>query len=93
MFDPRMQPWELISKNGFGLDCVILAPAYRLNIFGFLAADAGDKLLGNWGFWDQRLAIEWISEHVKYFGGNPNNVTLGGVSAGRSSFETRFLTN
>ena len=82
MFDHRMHPHELISHSGYGLDCVVLAPGYRLNIFGFLAADVDDSLTGNWGFWDQRCAIEWIAEHVAYFGGNPNNVTLGGVSAG-----------
>ena len=82
MFDDRMHPWELISKNGFGLECVVVAVGYRLNIFGFLGAEADGELPGNWGLWDQRCAIEWVSEYVKYFGGNPSNVTLGGVSAG-----------
>jgi len=82
MFDSRMHPWELISKNGYGLECVVVAVGYRLNIFGFLGADVDGLLSGNWGFWDQRCAIEWISENVKYFGGDNTNVTLGGVSAG-----------
>ena len=88
MFDSRMHPWELISKDGYGLECVVVAPGYRLNIFGFLGADADGLLPGNWGFWDQRCAIEWISENVKYFGGDNTNVTLGGVSAG-NHLETR----
>lgn len=82
MFDSRMQPWQLISKNGYGLDVAVVAPGYRLNIFGFLGADANGELPGNWGFWDQRCAIEWISENIKYFGGDNKNVTLAGVSAG-----------
>ena len=82
MYDERMHPWQLISKNGFGLECVVAAIGYRLNVFGFLGAEADGELPGNWGFWDQRCAIEWVSEHVQYFGGNPSNVTLGGVSAG-----------
>jgi carboxylesterase type B len=82
MVDERMQPWELISTNGYGLECVIVAPGYRLNVFGFLGANVDGELPGNWGFWDQRCAIEWAAEHVKYFGGNNGNVTLGGVSAG-----------
>jgi carboxylesterase type B len=81
MIDPRKHPHELISKNGYGLNVIVIAPAYRVNIFGFLGA--GDEgLSGNWGFWDQRCAMEWVAENVKYFGGDPENVTLGGVSAG-----------
>jgi carboxylesterase type B len=58
MFDERMHPYELISKDGYGLDVVVVAPGYRLNIFRFLGAEADDSLSGNWGFWDQRFAIE-----------------------------------
>jgi carboxylesterase type B len=82
MVDSRMQPYELISKDGFGLNIIVVAPGYRLNVFGFLGADAEGQLPGNWGFWDQRCAIEWIHENIKYFGGNNKNVTLSGVSAG-----------
>jgi carboxylesterase type B len=85
MLDERMQPWELISKNGYGFECVVVAPGYRLGVFGFLGADVDGELPGNWGFWDQRCAIEWVAENVKYFGGNSGNITLGGVSAGSSS--------
>ena len=92
MVDERMQPWELISKSGYGLECVIVAPGYRLNVFGFLGADVDGELPGNWGFWDQRCAIEWAAEHVKYFRGNNSNVTLGGVSAGLSLFDVQILT-
>ena len=84
MFDQRVHPYELISRDGYGLDVIVVAPGYRLNIFGFLGAEA--ELQGNWGFWDQRCAIEWVSENIKYFGGNNANVTLGGVSAGGTSF-------
>ena len=81
MIDPRKHPHELISKDGYGLTVIVIAPAYRVNIFGFLGADE-EGLNGNWGFWDQRCAMEWVAENVKYFGGDPENVTLGGVSAG-----------
>jgi carboxylesterase type B len=90
-FDKRMHPYELISKDGYGLDVVVLAPGYRLNVFGFLGADADGLLPGNWGFWDQRCAIEWISKNVHHFGGNNQNVTLGGVSAGAYSTEVQLF--
>lgn len=67
-------------------------PAYRVNLFGFLysaeleqdAASAGETI-GNHGFWDQRLALEWIKENISLFGGNPDNVTISGYSAGANS--------
>lgn len=64
-------------------------PAYRLNLFGFLysseleqdAASVGETV-GNHGFWDQRLALEWTKENAHLFGGNGNNITISGYSAG-----------
>lgn len=72
--------------------CIIVTPAYRLNVFGFLAsaellqeAAEDDGTVGNLGFWDQRLALEWTFEYINAFGGDPSNITLGGMSAGAYS--------
>lgn len=69
--------------------CIVVAPAYRLNIFGFLASaslcDACADFDVNLGFWDQRLALQWTYENIDYFGGNASNITLGGYSAGSHS--------
>jgi carboxylesterase type B len=69
--------------------CIIVAPAYRLNLFGFLASpellDACPDYDVNLGFWDQRLALQWTYENISYFGGNPANITVGGYSAGAHS--------
>lgn len=67
-----------------------MAPAYRLNLFGFLAAkelldDSCADYNANLGFWDQRLALQWTHENISYFGGNPSNITIGGYSAGSHS--------
>jgi carboxylesterase type B len=69
---------------------IVISPTYRLNMLGFLAgqplADAHeDETPGNYGFWDQRLALEWTAENIKYFGGNADNITVGGLSAGANS--------
>ena len=53
------------------LNCVVVMPAYRVNLFGFLysaeleedAATVGETD-GNHGFWDQRLALEWTKENL-----------------------------
>jgi carboxylesterase type B len=69
--------------------CIVVAPAYRLNVFGFLAAkelhDSGLDYDANLGFWDQRLALQWTHENIGYFGGDPSNITIGGYSAGSHS--------
>lgn len=65
---------------------------YRLGIFGFLASSelqqeaqlAGLKC-GNYGLWDQRLALEWTHANVVAFGGNSQNITVGGYSGGSYS--------
>ncbi|KAJ5059965.1 paraben-hydrolyzing esterase precursor [Bipolaris maydis] len=70
--------------------CIVVAPAYRLNVFGFLGSRQLDNGCGteydaNVGFWDQRLALQWTHENIAYFGGDAANITLGGYSAGSHS--------
>lgn len=70
-------------------------PAYRVNLFGFLyseeleqdAADVGETV-GNHGFWDQRLSLEWTKENIHLFGGNPENISISGYSAGKNDPNT-----
>ena len=68
---------------------IVVSPGYRLNLFGFLASselrDASPNFAANYGFWDQRLALEWTWQNVSYFGGDPANITIGGYSAGSHS--------
>lgn len=65
-----------------------MKPAYRVNLFGFLAseellAESPEAPDFNVGFWDQRLALEWVYKKISYFGGNPGNITVAGYSAGK----------
>lgn len=59
---------------------IVVTINYRLNIFGFLSN--GEKLSGNYGLWDMKLAIQWVHDNIKSFGGDPDSVTLFGNSAG-----------
>lgn len=57
---------------------------YRVSIFGFLTAGT-KEFPGNWGLWDQHMALQWVQKNIGAFGGNPNEVTLAGQSAGAIS--------
>lgn len=72
-------PSALLS--GTDVKCIIVSPGYRLGIFGFLASK-GISEDSNFGFWDLRLALEWTYDNIAHFGGNPHNITVGGLSAG-----------
>ena len=72
------------SYNGARLaavgDVVVVSIAYRVGALGF--APVGDS---NCGLRDQLLALEWVSDHIASFGGDPENVTVFGESAGGGS--------
>lgn len=57
---------------------------YRVSILGFLTAGT-KELPGNYGLWDQNMALRWVQRNIGAFGGNPGDVTLGGQSAGAIS--------
>ena len=70
-------------KNG----CVLVSVTYRLNIFGFfvhpeLARESGHDASGNYGIMDQIQALRWVYENIEGFGGDPDNITVFGQSAG-----------
>lgn len=65
-------------------DVVFVTFNYRLSIFGFLSLET-PALPGNMGLWDQNLALKWVHKNIANFGGDPNEVTLSGQSAGAIS--------
>jgi para-nitrobenzyl esterase len=77
---------ESMAKKGV----VVVTVNYRLGVFGFLAhpelsAEASYKASGNYGLLDQALALQWVKDNIAAFGGNPNQVTIAGESAGSIS--------
>ncbi|KAL4877383.1 Alpha/Beta hydrolase protein [Aspergillus karnatakaensis] len=89
-----MDPTELISTGG--LNAIVVAIGYRLNVFGFLSGpdlfeESDGGAAGNFGLWDQRVAAEWVWENIGYFGGDRENITLAGRSAGAYSVEAQML--
>jgi para-nitrobenzyl esterase len=69
--------------TAFARDGVVLVTVnYRLGAEGFLALPGGST---NLGLRDQLAALRWVRDHIAGFGGNPDNVTLFGESAGGTS--------
>ena len=67
---------------------IVVTSNYRNGLFGFLALpalDTGGGNTGNYGLEDQQAALAWVHRNISNFGGNANNVTLGGESAGAIS--------
>ena len=62
-------------------DVIVVTINYRLNIFGFFAPSDGSAA-GNYGQWDQRLAIQWVNENIDSFGGDTNSITIFVESSG-----------
>ena len=62
-------------------DVVVVVPQYRLDIFGF-GSTKDSVAPGNYGGHDQILALKFIQENIEAFGGNPDQVTVFGESAG-----------
>jgi carboxylesterase type B len=71
-------------------DVVVVSLNYRLGALGFLAGI--DGLEGNYGLKDQQLAFQWVKDNIGNFGGDPDQVTLFGESAGAMSVGLHLLS-
>ncbi|XP_058531044.1 cocaine esterase-like [Ochotona princeps] len=72
-------------------DVVVVTIQYRLGILGFFST--GDQhASGNWGYLDQVAALRWVQQNIAHFGGNPDQVTIFGESAGGTSVSSHVLS-
>ena len=72
-------------------DIIVASIGYRVGVFGFLALGS-PHAPGNAGLYDQLMGLDWIQQNIKYFGGDPTNVTLFGESAGSASVSLHLLS-
>lgn len=74
---------EALARRG----CILVTYNYRMSAFGFLAHPQLSKedpngVSGNYGFMDAVAALKWTRRNIAAFGGDPDNITIGGQSAG-----------
>ncbi|KAL8897721.1 MAG: hypothetical protein Q9207_007073 [Kuettlingeria erythrocarpa] len=83
-YKSQYPPTTLIkqSYSGPASGVIFVALNYRLGGFGWLA---GGGAVANAGLLDQQLALKWVRDHIAAFGGDPNQVTVMGESAGAGS--------
>lgn len=72
---------------------ILVTINYRLGVFGFMAhpeltLESENHVSGNYGILDQAAALDWVYENIEAFGGDPENITIFGQSAGCMSVRT-----
>lgn len=82
------------SSMNLGMPVIYVSFNYRVGPWGFLG---GQEMVAanetNAGFLDQRLALQWVADHIADFGGDPDNVTIFGQSAGAISIAHQMVYN
>ncbi len=81
---------SLETYNGINLakqGVIVVSIGYRVGVFGFMAhpllsEESGESVSGNYGLLDQIAGLKWVKNNVSTFGGDSNNVTIFGESAG-----------
>ncbi|KAG5887739.1 hypothetical protein JTB14_003900 [Gonioctena quinquepunctata] len=72
------------ADNLLAQDIIVVTFNYRLGLFGFLSTEDMASP-GNYGLKDQNLALSWVQQNIRNFGGDKNRVTISGQSAGAAS--------
>ena len=79
-------PGKLLER-----DMVLVAMQYRVGPLGFMCLP-NEEVAGNMGLLDQNLALKWVHDHIRFFGGDPTRVTIMGESAGSASVTYHMLS-
>ncbi|MEZ5557665.1 MAG: carboxylesterase family protein [Pseudomonadales bacterium] len=82
-------PGEVLASRGV----VVVSLNYRLGPLGFFAHEALEGAPANFGLMDMVEALRWVHAHIGAFGGDPDNVTIFGVSAGGMAVSLLLATS
>lgn len=96
MFGTAMSPFtdgDYIASHG----AVVVTINYRLGFFGFfchpeLSAESEDGTCGNYSLYDIRQATLWVKENIAAFGGDPDNIAIGGQSGGAAAANCMLIS-
>jgi len=81
---------ERLARRGI----IVVTVNYRTNVFGFLChkeiTREQNEAPANFGHLDQQAGLKWVKRNIRAFGGDPDNVTIGGQSAGGGSVLTQI---
>src|SRR5215813_7949423 len=85
-------PSNLVAQN-----VIVVTINYRIGELGFLAhpalsTESSTGASGNYGLMDQQAALRWVQRNIRAFGGNPDNVTIFGESAGGLSVHSQLAS-
>ncbi|XP_076468867.1 pyrethroid hydrolase Ces2e-like [Babylonia areolata] len=72
---------SLLAAEG---NVIVVTVNYRVGALGFLST-GDNSSVGNYGLWDQWLALKWVQQNIGHFGGDADRVTIFGESAGAAS--------
>lgn len=81
---PPFSPEAAEALGQFG-DIIVVHVQYRVGVLGYLSL-GNSSARGNAGLWDQRLAMQWIWDNIREFGGDPGRVSLLGEGAGGGAY-------
>lgn len=88
-FEPEMDGGEDWASRGV----ILVSVTYRLGVIGFfshplLSDESPNGVSGNYGLMDQAAALKWIHNNIEQFGGDPDNISIFGQSAGAGSVKS-----
>ncbi|KAF5349783.1 hypothetical protein D9758_010228 [Tetrapyrgos nigripes] len=89
--NPLYEPSQILARSvAINKPILFVSINYRVNTFGFLASSLMAPEDLNAGLLDQQLAMQFVNENIKAFGGDPSKVTIWGQSAGAGSVQVAY---
>jgi len=83
--------YDKLTRNFVSRGVLVVTVPYRVGVYGFFTTGTKEDE-GNIGLWDQTMALKFVKKNIKQFGGNPDNITIWGQSAGAAAVDLLTLS-